>query len=262
MTNSEFREIFNDESVYLSKEELDSIINEELEKTEEEMDSDLIELCLFELDKLERNELQSKSREKVDNNGLVKKRNVWRYFLAALVAIMLIAGTLTVSAVVFDIDLFDGIIELYNDYVRIRFDKNNEKANGYDFLGSELAQQLAKNGISPVLLPESILTDECQITSIDYEFTDVVTTATIHFNYKGKGNFINISKYVDEKLLPAVDYPTASSEIKELLLNGISVYVFIQSGRGTIAYQDGKIQYVIDLQTDFEGAIDFAKTIK
>lgn len=46
MTNSEFMNILNDDSLELTVEELENIIDEELQKDESEMDPDLIEYCL------------------------------------------------------------------------------------------------------------------------------------------------------------------------------------------------------------------------
>lgn len=257
-----FKSIINDESIKITVEELENIIDNELKKNEEEMDANLVEFCLDELSRLKKTDLPVKNGKKVDSNGSVKKHSVWKYLIAALIAIVMFTGALTVSAAIYDVNLFDGIVELYNDYIKIRFDKTNKKATNYELLGSDLSLELAENGISPVLLPQVILTDECQITSIDYEFTDAITTATIHFVYNGNKNFININQYVYESSLPAVDYPSASSEINQINVNGVMVYVFMQSGRGTIAYQDDKTQYVIDLQANLEDTIDFAKSIK
>lgn len=47
MTNSEFMNILNDDSLELTVEELENIIDEELQKDESEMDPDLIEYCLY-----------------------------------------------------------------------------------------------------------------------------------------------------------------------------------------------------------------------
>lgn len=55
MTNSEFINILNDESLELTIEELENIIDEELQKDESEMDPDLIEYCLYYIDKAETN---------------------------------------------------------------------------------------------------------------------------------------------------------------------------------------------------------------
>ena len=47
MTNSEFMNILNDDSLELTVEELENIIEEELQKDDSEMDPDLIEYCLY-----------------------------------------------------------------------------------------------------------------------------------------------------------------------------------------------------------------------
>lgn len=53
MTNSEFMNILNDDSLELTVEELENIIEEELQKDESEMDPDLIEYCLYYISKAE-----------------------------------------------------------------------------------------------------------------------------------------------------------------------------------------------------------------
>ena len=55
MTNSEFMKILNDDSLELTVEELENIIEEELQKDESEMDPDLIEYCLYYINKAESN---------------------------------------------------------------------------------------------------------------------------------------------------------------------------------------------------------------
>ena len=55
MTNSEFMKILNYDSLDLTVEELENIIEEELQKDESEMDPDLIEYCLYYINKAESN---------------------------------------------------------------------------------------------------------------------------------------------------------------------------------------------------------------
>lgn len=74
MTNNEFKEIFNDNFTLLSKEELEVIIEQELEKSESEMDADLIEYCLDILNELElKTNISKIAVEEGDTNGSVKK---------------------------------------------------------------------------------------------------------------------------------------------------------------------------------------------
>ena len=64
MTNNEFRNILNDEENLLSKEELDLLINAELAKPEEEMDTKLIDYCLKALQAFNNDDKKERDGEK------------------------------------------------------------------------------------------------------------------------------------------------------------------------------------------------------
>ncbi len=51
MTKKQLLKILNDDSLELTVEELENIIEEELQKDESEMDPDLIEYCLYYISK-------------------------------------------------------------------------------------------------------------------------------------------------------------------------------------------------------------------
>lgn len=54
----------------------------------------------------------------------------------------MLAGTLTVSAIIYDVDIFDGVVELYNSYIKIRFVDLKSSSNGYAYefnLGTDVA---------------------------------------------------------------------------------------------------------------------------
>lgn len=53
MTKKQLLKILNDDSLELTVEELENIIEEELQKDESEMDPDLIEYCLYYISKAE-----------------------------------------------------------------------------------------------------------------------------------------------------------------------------------------------------------------
>ena len=63
MTNNEFKQVLLDDSVLMSKQELEGIIENELNKSESEMDADLIEYCLDSIKKLQLSEESNKKEE-------------------------------------------------------------------------------------------------------------------------------------------------------------------------------------------------------
>ena len=262
INSSDILRFIKDKSVDLSKEEMERIIEEELNKPENEMDADLIEYCLDALNEIESNntieikaERKSDSRDKLINKPFKKILAV-----AAAVAILAI-GSLSVFAAVSDVNILDGLVELYNKYIVVRFDKSDDKADDYEFLGTELAEELKENGIYPILLPEALLSEEAHVTDIEYQVTEFITSANISFVYgKEKGNLM-IDKHELQEVIGEAEYPNARS-VTTLEINGVSVYVFEQNQKGTITFIDSQTEYTIVSSMTYEQAIEFAKTIK
>ena len=114
LTDKEFLSFINDKSLDGSLEEnLNKIIDEEMEKSEEEMDTELIEYCLDKLSKLEAETPDTEEKKgNGDSNGKHIKLKFKKVIAVAAAIAVLLVGTLSVSAVVFDVNLFDGIVEL------------------------------------------------------------------------------------------------------------------------------------------------------
>ena len=128
-------------------------------------------------------------------------------------------------------------------------------------LGTELAEELKENGIYPVLLPEALLSDESEITEIEYQVTEFITSANISFVYgKEKGNLM-IDKHELQEVIGEAEYPNARN-VTTLEINGVSVYIFEQNQKGTITFIDSQTEYTIVSSMTYEKAIEFEKTIK
>ena len=260
--SSDILRFIKDKSVDLSKEELERIIEEELNKPENEMDADLIEYCLDALNELESNDTVEIKAERTSDSKEKLINKPFKKFLAVAAAVAILAvGSLSVFAAVSDVSILDGLVELYNKYIVVRFDKSDDKADDYELLGTELAEELKEKGVYPVLLPEALLSKKTQITEITYEFTDAITSVNIGFVYGNeKGNLI-IDKHELQEVIGEAEYPNARN-VTTLEINGVSVYVFEQNKKGTITFMDSKTEYTIVSSMNVEQAIDFAKTIK
>ena len=261
LSDKEFLAFIKDNSIdEINEANLRQIIDEEMEKPEDEMNPDLIEYCLDMLNKETNDISNAKSEKPAMKHISIKLKKI--VSVAAVVAILLV-GTLTASAVIFDVNLFDGLVEVYTDYVRINFDKSDDKADSYEFLDTELAKELAENGFTDVLLPEAIFSEDFEITDITYEHFEYTSSANIYFKYKNKRDYIHISKYTLEELVPDVEYLHVTSDVEAIEVNGTTVYCFSQMRKlSTIAYLDGLTHYTIQLPTDLKTAKEIAKTIK
>lgn len=261
LSDKEFLAFIKDNSIdEINEANLRQIIDEETEKPEDEMNPDLIEYCLDMLNKENTDISNAKSETSATKHTSIKFKKI--VSVAAVVAILFI-GTLTASAVIFDVNLFDGLVEVYTDYVRIHFDKSDDKADSYELSDTELAKELAENGFTDVLLPEAIFSDDFEITEITYEHFEYTSSANIYFKYKNKRDYISISKYALEELVPDVEYLHVTSNVEAIDVNGTTVYCFSQMRKmSTIAYLDGLTHYTIQLPTDLETAKEIAKSIK
>lgn len=260
--DKEFLVFINDKTLDGSLEQnLSRIIEEELEKPEEEMDTELIEYCLDRLNKLQATEIHSEEIKDIDKSNIKQTKVKYkRIIVVAAVLAVIFIGTFSASATIFNVSLFGGVVELYNDYIRINFDKIDND-DGYEFLGTELKNQLINNGFEVVRLPEAFFSDEYEITNIEYETGEFINLANITFKIKNSTGSINISEYSMEEIVPDVEFLNVTGNVEELTIGNIKIYCFIQKDAAAITYRDGLSIYYIQIPINLVEAIAFAKTI-
>ena len=193
--------------------------------------------------------------------------------ISASLLIFRVYSYLSRSSSVIDSEAFDMLIVIYTGFkistscklastkIISKSVKSDDKVDSYELLDTELAKELAENGFTDVLLPEAIFSDDFEITEITYEHFEYTSSANIYFKYKNKRDYISISKYALEELVPDVEYLHVTSNVEAIDVNGTSVYCFSQMRKmSTIAYLDELTHYTIQLPTDLETAKEIAKT--
>lgn len=90
INDKDFLKLFYDSEDMPTKKELEEIIDEEMEKSEEEMDTDLIEYCLDVLNAMDAKE-KLVSEERGESNGNVIKIRLKRIFKVAVTLIIILA---------------------------------------------------------------------------------------------------------------------------------------------------------------------------
>ncbi|NLL62736.1 MAG: hypothetical protein GX241_00585 [Ruminococcaceae bacterium] len=247
LTDKDYLAFINDKSLDNGslEEKLNKIIDEELEKSEEKIDTDLIEHCLDVLSKLEKKTINI--NEKREKTGFAKKHTQFAFKKAIMIAavIPIIIGIMVLS--------FSSMFD---------FNKRDIKMDNHQFLGTELAKELAENGFDEILLPEKIFSRDYVITDIEYQFSDVATSAIIDFKYKNKNGCIYTDKDLIEGKIGITDILDITSDVEIIELENITVYCFTQDETTAITYREGLTTYYIQLPMNPEEAIEFAKTIK
>ena len=259
MTNNEFKQVLLDESQVLSKQELQRIIENELNKSESEMDADLIEYCLDSIKKLNISESENKKEE--SKKVFFINPKIWRVLVAMSVVFVF---AVTASAVYFNIP--QKVAELVNGNAEIDFDLENADttADGYKLLETDLAKELESFGITPVTFPEAMVRKNCKITKIENLTVDETISlgVCITFEYnESLGRMLIDQKTPYEEI--AGTTAVMDVESGEMVnVNGMDILVFEQEKNCTMIYRDNLTDYDIYLECDFETAKEFAKTIR
>lgn len=238
----------------LSTEEIKALIQKEVDKGPDEIDTDYIDLC-FELLSIKNNST---------NKRKIKLTKSAKVLLAAAVLIVVFISTITVSAQ-FNLNIPQKIAQLINGNAEIDYNLENADttADGYALLDTDLAKQIADYGITPVTLPEEMIKENCKIIQFEKVSTDdVLNIVDINFEYNGKGGNIYIQQISENTESAGVNAVMDVESGQMIKVNGIDVLVFEQKDSCSIRYKDNFTIYDISIDCDLDTAIEFAKSIK
>lgn len=263
-SEKELLEIIDSGLADLSCEEIKALIKKESEKDYEHLNTDFIDLCFDVLEMKKQRETLVTKYPKTQIR--LKKQAAKKILIIAAVFMMFIVTILTVSATLFDFNIPKEISSWIDGNAKtdINLEFADTTAYGYSLGNSHLAKELKTQGIYPVTFPEELIRGNCQIIKIYNITTDklISTDAEIEFNYNNAFGALSISQYTNgfEWTGKMVDKDVLSADMIEV--NGMDVLIFELESSCTINYKDGKTIYSIYLETDFETAKSFAKTIK
>ena len=271
MTKKQLLKILNDNSLELTVEELENIIEEELQKDEAEMDPDLIEYCLYYISKAEADGGKEKKADSAGNkkiaeppaadklkksrfNGKLKKLPI----IAATIALLLV--TTGIATVATNKKVKNSAITFYENHIQVHFDKQKGESG---IPGTEIAAELRKHDISDLKLPAMFLSSDCIYSNIFEDNIDGLKVTSFSYRANNLSGKVSIRKfYSNESVLP-IDFnnTTSYSKVEELSVNGLTVFVIEQENFCSIAYQDNLTQYMMYLNTDFAETVEIAKTL-
>ena len=271
MTKKQLLKILNDDSLELTVEELENIIEEELQKDESEMDPDLIEYCLYYISKAEADGGKEKKADIAGNdkiaeppaadklkksrfNGKLKKLPI----IAATIALLLV--TTGIATVATNKKVKNSAISFYENHIQVHFDKQKDESG---IPGTEIAAELRKHDISDLKLPAMFLSSDCIYDNIFEDNIDGLKVTSFSYRANNLSGKVSIRKfYSNESVLP-IDFnnTTSYSKVEELSVNGLTVFVIEQENFCSIAYQDNLTQYMMYLNTDFAETVEIAKTL-
>ena len=271
MTKKQLLKILNDDSLELTVEELENIIEEELQKDEAEMDPDLIEYCLYYISKAEADGGKEKKADSAGNDKIAEppaadKLKKSRFngklknllIIAATIALLLV--TTGIATVATNKKVKNSAISFYENHIQVHFDKQKDESG---IPGTEIAAELRKHDISDLKLPVMFLSSDCIYGNIAEDNVDDIKDINMTYRGNGISGRLFISKFYSKEIIPPIDFhnTTSYSQAEELSVNGLTVFVIEREDSCSITYLDNTTQYVIHLETNFENAVEIAKTI-
>ena len=271
MTKKQLLRILNDDSLELTVEELENIIEEELQKDESEMDPDLIEYCLYYISKAEADggkekKADSAGSDKIAEPPAADKLKKSRFngklknllIIAATIALLLV--TTGIATVATNKKVKNSAISFYENHIQVHFDKQKDESG---IPGTEIAAELRKHDISDLKLPAMFLSSDCIYDNIFEDNIDGLKVTSFSYRVNNLSGKVSIRKfYSNESVLP-IDFnnTTSYSKVEELSVNDLTVFVIEQENFCSIAYQDNLTQYMMYLNTDFAETVEIAKTL-
>lgn len=163
-----FAEIIKTDSLRLSKSEIEAIMEEELNKDPEEIDAELIDLCL--------EALEGKSADGKGENH-AKHFTAKKFLLIAAILSLILAFALSTSADYFNINVINRNIFFNKGNLGEEYEYNNSQK---DFISDEIP------------FPQELLTDSYELCESNYEEKDSYDrffTKFEHTKYSTKGYF-------------------------------------------------------------------------
>ena len=238
----------------LSIDELKALIQNELDKGADNLDTDYLDLC-FELLAIKKNETKAMR---------VKFAKPTKALIATAVIMLISVSTFTVFAQ-FNLNIPQKIAQLINGDAEFNYNLENADttAEGYALLDTDLAKQLADYGISPVTFPEEMTKDICKIKQINnISSNEISIIVNVDFDYNEQECKLAVEQTSDNFETSGVSTVWEIKSGQAITVNGMDVLIFEQENTCIIKYKDNLVSYNIYMDCNLDTAIKFAKSIK
>ena len=262
MDRETFVDILYSKSMTFSSKEIEEMLDEELAKPPEEMDTDFVDLCLDALDgKFDDIPENTADDNMADNDCDAKSRNKKRVkigkvlLIAAIVAIIL-GLSITAGAKFLSIDASEDMVQYSADGFNVNL--NNSHIDN-------IVSVLEKDGLSNVVLPSEITDGTYEISNYIFDDSD---KEILKYNFDISAKDFGIVHIVINLYENNSDFYIGErrvspefENIKQINKENYTVIVFGDNEDSFIYYTIDNIEYSLNFNTDFSNAYDIAKGI-
>lgn len=265
---SELIDMLKSGSMTLSIGEINDIMEEELNKPPEVMDTQLVDLCADALARVYENPGQQTSPQK-RNKAILPRRAILlkRILAVAAVFIIVVSIAVTVSARLGDHEIISEAVAAYDGYYKIDLSSAENKAKLYFGEDTQLIKLLEGYGFKRVILPQSVTTASFSVNSTDILDEELFLTAKIAFDLgdgaSGTAVIKNHKTGYTEFMAGRHKVEISSATVNQLRVNGMDIVVLSSGSKAYICYMDGDTDYFIEINgCDADGAVEIASGLK
>ncbi|MCM1363626.1 MAG: hypothetical protein NC122_08660 [Faecalibacterium sp.] len=262
MNRDTLQELLKCQSMKFKLEEIEKILEEELNKSPEEMDTELVDICTDVLEKVFADIIEEKSVKNEKKH--IRMFSIKRIALIAAVVAVLSTATLTVFAEFLDFNIPQIISELIqgNAKTDMNLENADTSADEYALVNTALVKEFSSNGITPITLPEVFTDTKCKISDIQYTKNDVESNVVFDFESESYVGSTIINQYSSEYSFLGEEMILDVKTGHIVQANGMDILVFENNNSCTIRYRDNMTDYIINLECNIDQALYLAKTIK
>lgn len=254
-------EILKTESFSFTLREIEEIMDEELNKSPDEMDTELIDVCVDVLSKA----YSKENTGSESKNPKTKKFKAGRFLLAAAILILVLSLSFSASAKFLNIDASEKVVQFINNHFKINLGSGNTEADNYTDTGLELINNLKEQGFENIVLPDALISEDYSVKMATYSLENI-EQATIEFksvstDYNGT---VIIAKYInniDHFAIGQRELLDSYNQVKQIFVSGMDVLIFNDGTNSVIYYIDNNTEYHIHITCDFDSAVEIAETI-
>ena len=229
MNKEILKSILKTESVSFSYEEIQQMLDEELEKSPDEMDTQLVDLCIDVLS------MQNAPEKKETKKH--KKISVKKILLIAAVISIIAALAIPVGADVLGIEADGNIIKVIENYIRVNLSGGDEY---------NLSEELENYNIPALLIPSRFFESDCIINDVQVTGDNSCCFA-FNLTELNSDGYIYVSK-LDGVLEFKNDYTNLYAEVeqlKQLQINNMDVFVYSSVDGVVVKYVSDDISFSI-----------------
>lgn len=281
LTKELLKEILEEKEENFTLEEIEQLMDSEVEKPEDEVDTELVDMCASILAKAYNpdfkeekpaqmyrpweKEAAPESKPEAATPEKPKKKVIpFKRVLVVAAAVVIIAViALTAGATLFGKSDSQGVIEFYEDFFKISL--NKDEPTTADIPANDAVSEMIINNLGNFMLPDVLRGDEYEKSARleQKEFMTIFYIRLINSDENISGTIV-ITQYNDANhnmTNGQVNVSDVHRNFKQLTIDGKEIIVFGMGEESYINYSDGATNYQISLGCEFDTMVSIAETI-